>query len=329
MNMTAILPPLPPAVVCDLAPTALLAITGPDAATFLQGQLSNDVVALPEGAVQYTSYNSPKGRMLANFPLWRRNGDFFALLPGDLAAPVIRRLAMFVLRSKVKLEDLGAATVRFGVGGAGAVDAVGAALELPAAPGPFTAVTTSSGATIVALPGPRFVIVAASDRRDAIATRLGARAAPAPFETWRWLTIRAGVPVVTAATQDLFVPQTANWDVLGGISFGKGCYTGQEIIARTQYLGRLKERLFLFHAPGAVAAGARLYSAAFGDQPCGTVVDAAGGPSGGADLLAVLQLAAAESGDVRLGAPDGVPLEPLPLPYAVPPPVPPRGRTGG
>ena len=125
------------------------------------------------------------------------------------------------------------------------------------------------------------------------------------------------MPVITAATQDLFVAQTANWDVLGGISFGKGCYTGQEIIARTQYLGRLKERLFLFHAAGpAVAAGTRLFSAVFGDQPCGTVVDAAGAPAGGADLLAVLQLAAAESGDVRLGAPDGAPLEPLPLPYA-------------
>jgi folate-binding protein YgfZ len=320
--------PLPPAVVCDLAPTVVVTITGPDAAAFLQGQLSNDAVALPEGAAQYTSYNSPKGRMLANFPLWRLHGDFFALLPGDLAAAVIKRLRMFVLRSKVKVEDLAAGTARFGVGGADAPAALAGALDLPAAPPPFTA-TVAADATVVALPGPRYLVVAAGGRRDALTAALGARAAPAAFDTWRWLTIRAGVPVITAATQDLFVAQTANWDALGGISFGKGCYTGQEIIARTQYLGRLKERLFLFHAAGtAVAAGTRVFSAVFGDQPCGTVVDAAGAPGGGADLLAVLQLAAAESGDVRLGAPDGTPLEPLPLPYALPAPAAPRGRVG-
>jgi folate-binding protein YgfZ len=127
------------------------------------------------------------------------------------------------------------------------------------------------------------------------------------------------VPIVTAATQDAFVPQAANWDVLGGVSFRKGCYTGQEIIARMQYLGRLKERLYLLHGEKPSAAGARLYSAAFGDQPAGTVVDSAGAPDGGHDMLAVVQVEAIEAGDVRLDAPDGARLEPLPLPYVVPP----------
>jgi folate-binding protein YgfZ len=133
--------------------------------------------------------------------------------------------------------------------------------------------------------------------------------------------------VITAATQDAFVAQTANWDILRGIDFQKGCYTGQEIIARTQYLGRLKERAFLFHATAdGIPPGERLFSAAFGDQPCGTVVNAAAAPAGGCDLIAVLQLAAAESGDTRLGAPDGPMLAPLPLPYAIPAPTAPRGR---
>jgi hypothetical protein len=140
------------------------------------------------------------------------------------------------------------------------------------------------------------------------------------------LTIRAGVPIITPSTADLFVPQAANWDALGGISFQKGCYAGQEIVARTQYLGRLKERLVLAHFDGTPpAAGERLYSAEFGDQACGTVVNAAAAPDGG-DLLAVLQLAAAESGDLHLGALDGMPLNLQALPYPVPAPAAPRGR---
>jgi hypothetical protein len=141
------------------------------------------------------------------------------------------------------------------------------------------------------------------------------------------LTIRAGVPVITASTSDLFVPQAANWDALGGVSFQKGCYAGQEIVARTQYLGRLKERLALAHLDGAPPVpGARLYSAAFGEQACGTIVNAAAAPDGGSDMLAVLQLAAAESGDVHLAAPGGASLRLSPLPYEVPAPAAPRGR---
>jgi folate-binding protein YgfZ len=149
---------------------------------------------------------------------------------------------------------------------------------------------------------------------------------PAPFSVWQWLTIRAGVPVVTTTTQDAFVAQTVNWDVLSGIDFQKGCYTGQEIIARMQYLGRLKERLYAFHADADVAAGVRLYSATFGEQSCGTVVNAAPAPGGGCDVLAIVQIAAADSGDVRANAPDGPLLARLPLPYAVPAAQAPRGR---
>jgi folate-binding protein YgfZ len=151
-------------------------------------------------------------------------------------------------------------------------------------------------------------------------------AASAAFDVWQWLTIRAGVPVITAATQDAFVAQTANWDILGGIDFGKGCYTGQEIIARTQYLGRLKERTYLFHVDlPIVASGDRIFSTAFAEQPCGTVVNTAPAPGGGCDLLAVLQIAAAERGDARLGAADGPPLAALPLPYPIPAADAPRG----
>lgn len=315
------------AVACDLAPLAVLAITGVDAPVFLQGQLSSDVKALSPGACQYTSCNSPKGRMLANFVLWRAadaTDEFRALVPGDIAESLRKRLSMFVLRSKVALADVSAETARFGIGGPGGANAVRQALGV--APTPF-AIASSDGATVLGLPGPRFVVLVPAAKAAAISPALCVHAVAAPFSVWQWLTIHAGVPVVTAATQDRFVAQTANWDVLGGISFQKGCYTGQEIIARTQYLGRLKERLFAFHANvEGVVAGARLFSAAFGDQPCGTVVNAAVAPEGGQDLLAVLQLAAAGSGEVHLHAPDGPGLSLRALPYSVPAPVEPRGR---
>jgi hypothetical protein len=180
---------------------------------------------------------------------------------------------------------------------------------------------------VLGVHGARYIAAVPAAEASATFAALARHAQPAAIDVWRRLTILAGVPVITEATRDKFVPQMINWDVLGGVNFQKGCYTGQEIIARTQYLGRLKERLFAFatQAP-TISPGDRLYSAAFGNQPCGTVVNAAPAPQGGYELLAVLQLAAAAEGNVRLGAPDGPALEALALPYAIPERPAPRGR---
>ena len=315
------------AVVCDLGPLHVLAITGGDAQAFLQGQLSCDVSALAPGTCRIGSYNSPKGRMLANFVLWRdaRADDGFAmLLPADLAEAVAKRLRMYVLRSKVAIADVSSETQRVGVGGPEGAAAFRAAFESV----PELLEARRAGAvSLLGLPGRRFVALAPASDAD-LRARFAGLATPAGFDAWRWLTIRAGTPVITAATQDAFVAQAANLDILGGIDFQKGCYTGQEIIARTQYLGRLKERTYLFHGEARdVAAGERIYSSAFEGQPCGTVLNAAPAPGGGSDLLAVVQIAAAERGDARLRAPDGPRLAPLPLPYAIPVPSDPRGRS--
>ena len=317
------------AVVCDLSPFTLLLVTGADAATFLQGQLSSDVAALAPDAWQYTSYSSPAGRMLANFPLWRADApvpEFRALLPGDIADSVRKRLERYVLRSKVKLADDSAAWARIGVGGPGAAAVVANVFGVSPAPG---ALARHGAVDVLALSPARFVAIVPATESAARVAALAAQATPADYAVWRWLTIRDGVGIVTLPVQERFVPQTANWDALGGVNYHKGCYTGQEIVARTHYLGRLKERLFAYHVPASETVpepGARLWSSAFGDQPCGTVVDAAPAPAGGSDLVAVLQLAAAASGDVRLQAVGGAALEPLSLPYALPEPVEPRGR---
>ncbi len=298
--------------------SGLLDFTGADAEVFLQGQLSNDLKNLESGAVQLSSYNSPKGRMLATLVLWRDGDALRALVAADLVESLRKRLSMYVMRSKVSVADVSTSHVLLGVGGEHARDAVRTACG--EAPDPGRVIMTDAQ-TLVGLPDGRIVVIAPVANAEDLRRRLAAATMMGSADEWRWLGIRAGVPTIRTATQDLFVPQTANWDVLGGISFQKGCYPGQEIVARTQYLGRLKERLQLFHVDAtSPLPGTRIYGIVFSDQACGAVVDAASAPDGGCDLLAVLQLSALE-GMLHLGAPDGPLLTPLPLPYALPAPV--------
>jgi tRNA-modifying protein YgfZ len=305
------------AVVCDLTPLAVMRVAGPDAPTFLQGQFTSDVAALEPGAAQYSAWCSPKGRMLANFLLLRTETTTFELLlPASMMAAVRKRLTMFVLRSKVTIDDASAESVRIGVGGPTAAAAlhamsIDAQAQFQCRP--------LDGGLIVAVPGGRYIALVQPAFAESFWDRVSNAARPAGFPVWQWLTVRAGIPIVTPATTDRLVPQMANWDALDGVSFRKGCYTGQEIVARTQYLGRLKERSFLAHVDGPPPGpGEKLYSPAFGEQSCGTVLNAAAAPGGGSDLVAALQIAATQSGDVRIGSPDGPELILLPLPYPLP-----------
>jgi len=321
--MTAAVPPssvapdylLQVPVACDVPDYSLLVFEGPDTQSFLQGQLSNDVAALVPGNVQWTSYNSPKGRMLATLLLWRSGPDAFrALVARDVAESVRKRLSMFVLRAKVRISDATAGQAFLGVIGKGAADAVGAALG--SCPSPGTVMTGDAQSSIAFFDG-RILVVATDG--ELARTMLRKHAGAVAPELWRWLGVRAGVPLIMAATQDLFVPQTANWDLLQGVSFQKGCYTGQEIIARTQYLGRLKERMHLYHLDDAPPAPAtKVYGSVFADQACGTVVNAAVAPSGGSDILIVVQESALAAPPLHVASPGGPMLAALPLPYAIP-----------
>jgi tRNA-modifying protein YgfZ len=305
------------AVVCDLAPLAAMRVAGPDAATFLHGQFTSDVAALAVGTAQYSAWCSPKGRMLANFLLLRTEATTFELLlPAPMIDAMRKRLTMFVLRSKLTIEDSSGESVRIGVGGPTAATALRAAsIDAP----PRFQCRTLDGGLIVAVPGGRYIALMQPAFAEPFWDRVATAARPAGFPVWQWLAIRAGIPIVTAATTDRLVPQMANWDALDGVSFRKGCYTGQEIVARTQYLGRLKERTFLAHVDGPPPGpGEKLYSPAFGEQSCGTVLNAAAAPGGGSDLVAALQIAATQSGDVRIGSPDGPAMTLLPLPYPLP-----------
>src|SRR5690348_5336123 len=278
-------------IVADLSHNALIEVTGDDATEFLHAQFTNDVQALPMGGAQWNGWCSAKGRLLATFLLVKRAQGYLMLLPAEIAAPIAKRLGMFVLRSKVKIADASARFARFGVAGK---DAAAVAATSPDA---------------IALGDGRFVVIVPVAEADATRERLAACAMPVGRDAWEWTSIQAGIPTIVAATQEAFVPQMANFDLVGGVSFRKGCYPGQEIVARTQYRGILKRRMALAHVAGdAPAAGQKVYSRAFGDQAAGEVVSAAPAPEGGADLLVVAQIESLRDGDLHLDSPEGAPV---------------------
>lgn len=294
------------AFVADLSDNALVAVTGDDAADFLHGQFTNDVKALQPGHAQWNGWCSAKGRLVATFLLARRADGFLLMLPAEIAAAFSRRLSMFVLRSKVKIADASAGFERYGIAGPGAADFVRG--EWGSVPAKMES-TAKDGAVCIALDESRFVALVPPGTLRLAAT-------PAARETWDREAIASGVPTIVAATQEAFVPQMANFELVGGVSFQKGCYPGQEIVARTQYRGTLKRRMAVAHVGGEArpAPGDSVYSAAFGEQAAGTVVNAASAAGGGFDILVVAQIESLDRGDLRWKSPDGTPIEILKRP---------------
>jgi folate-binding protein YgfZ len=294
-------------IVADLSHNALIEVTGDDATAFLHAQFTNDVQALGPDAAQWNGWCSAKGRLLATFLLVRRPNGYLLMLPAEIAAAVAKRLGMFVLRSKVKIRDATGEFARLGLAGREAASLV--ARHWGRTPEAMRSID-KDGALVVALDPARFVVLAAGATAASLADEIAASATRAAPDAWEWTSIQSGIPTIVAATQDAFVPQMANFELVGGVSFKKGCYPGQEIVARTQYRGILKKRMALAHAAGdAPAPGQRVYSKAFGDQAAGEVVSAAPSPEGGNDLLVVAQLESLRSGDLRLESPDGPPLQ--------------------
>jgi len=304
-------------VVADLSQYGLLVAGGADARSFLHAQLSCDVEDLADDAAAYGAYCTAKGRVLANFLLWSEEKAFFLLLPRPLVPGIRKRLQMFVLRSKVTLTDRSDDRVVLGLAGAGARAAVERLMAT--APAGLLKIARAGGVTSIEIDGGRFIALAPVAQAAAAWERVAGALMPVGAPCWEWLEIARGLPWITAATQDQFVPQMANLELIGGVNFRKGCYPGQEIVARTQYLGKPKRRLFLAHVDAAASpAPGDTLVADGGDQSAGTVVNAAPAPQGGFDLLAVVQTASADAATVRLGSPGGPALRFRPLPYAVP-----------
>jgi len=308
--------------VAPVTDLGLIGIAGDDAASFLHNQLTNDVEHLGLSEARLAGYCTPKGRLQATFLMWRDAENIYLQLPRAIQAPLQKRLTMFVLRAKAKLrdatdEDRNAAVL--GLGGAAATEALRARVgTLPDAP--YAKIDGDAGTVIRladAFGQPRYLwlttadaaIAALSAWKDTLA--LGGNAA------WQLAAIHAGVPQIGPGTQEQFVPQMVNYELLGGVNFKKGCYPGQEIVARSQYLGKLKRRMALATLPDAAARpGDEVYSVADPDQPSGMIVNVAPNGAGGADALVEIKLAALD-GDVRHASAGGTKLDFLPLPYAL------------
>lgn len=297
-------------VVCDLSHYALWEIAGADAADFLQGQLTNDIRQLQSERSQLSAYCDHKGRVLALFRLWPWQDGFRATLPAEIAEETIKRLRMFVLRSQVEIRDKSDETVGIGLAGPRAMELI--EREIGPAPGKPNQYRDHDATRVTRLPGehPRYEIHVPVAAAIALWKALGADATAVGAPCWDLLTVRAVQPEVLSATRSLFTPQMLNLEVLDGVSFNKGCYTGQEVVARTQFLGTIKRRMF----PGTVkdgdlpAPGTELIGAESGSgQAAGRIVLSAPSPEGGYEVLSMAQISARDQGPMHLqGAPEAV-----------------------
>jgi folate-binding protein YgfZ len=299
-------------VLVDLSDLALIRARGAEALSFLNTQLSNDLLKLDAERSLLAAWCNAKGRAIAVFRVFRRGDDCLLQLPAEIRDDVLERLRRFVLRAKVVLESADEELVRIGVAGPRAPSLVRAAAGF--VPGVSDACLTRHEVTVLRLPGPhaRFEIVAPVHAAKALWLEVARHAVPAGAETWTWFDILAGLPQVYAATREQFVPQMLNLDLIGGVSFDKGCYPGQEIVARLHHRGGLKQRLYRARVQVCAAPpppGTPVYAADLAGQPAGAVVSAASSPQGGCDLLAVIQIQSVEHGHrLHLGPEQGADL---------------------
>ncbi len=298
--------PALPQGVTRLDDWGVIRASGPEAASFLHGQLTQDVMHLDEAQARLAGYCSAKGRLLASFVTWRRGPEEILLAcSADLLPGVLKRLTMFVLRAKCKLTDASAEWPLWGL--AGDVAAV--------APDPTWARGVVGSADVLRLPDavvhghavPRALWAGADTPAGAVLDA----------DAWRWLEVHSGVARITAATSEQFVPQMVNLELVGGVNFQKGCYPGQEVVARSQYRGTLKRRGHLVEADVALRPGQEVFHSADPGQPAGMVV-LAGAWGARHAALVELKLAALEGGGLHADTADGPLLTPAALPYAFP-----------
>ena len=296
-------------ILCDLSHLGLLEISGADAVTFLQGQVTNDVNLLTGTNAHYSAYCNPKGRMLALFLAFAHHnnqlGNHLHLqFNRELLEPIMKRLKMYVMRSKVEIKDVSDSIIKFGINGPEAASMLEAVFnkvpmfsKIPTED--YELVSLDNGA-ILKLPSynddARFEIFTDAVNAPLIWDALKNNCKVVEKPHWDWLEIQAGIPDIELKTQEQFVPQMLNLDILGAINFKKGCYTGQEIVARTHYLGTVKRRTYLteINAEASPTAGDKVLDAA--KNEVGQIVRVAPNATSGFDALIELRIEAIEAG---------------------------------
>jgi folate-binding protein YgfZ len=292
-----------------------------DAASFLQAQLSNDLNAVDEKHSQLSGYCNPKGRLIATLRIFRHAETYYLSLPAELVEPVIKRLRMFVLRAQVTLEDVSDNFVHLGVSGNDIETELGRVIS--SLPVTVNEVTFTDETVKMKVPGVQasYEIFTTIELAKILWNALNVKAAPVGANAWVLGDIQAGIPVIVSQTSEAFVPQMVNWNLVDGVSFKKGCYPGQEIVARMQYLGKLKRRMYKANVTSdqQPVPGDEVFNANGNTQPVGKLVSSAPHPDGVYALLVVLQISVAESesSSLRLIDQSGsvIGLENLPYPF--------------
>ncbi len=295
--------------VAALSHLGVIRAVGEDATSFLQGQLTQDVALLGASEARLAAFCNAKGRMQASFIVFRRSPDEILLVCSrDILAPTLKRLSMFVLRAKARLSDATADYALFGLTGS-AIDSIAGGAQ------PVWAKADFGVANAVFLyPGngqPRALWCAPAGTPVPAGAVL-------PLDQWQWLEVQSGIAMVSQPIFEAFVPQMLNYESVGGVNFRKGCYPGQEIVARSQFRGTLKRRAYLAHTDGEPAVGQEVFHAPDAEQPCGLVAACAARPGGGFDAIVSMQTSAAADaggGRLTLGSAGGPALVLLPLPY--------------
>ena len=300
--------PAPLSGVCALTHLGVIRVAGEDAVTFLQGQLTQDVALMSLSEAHLAAFCNAKGRMQASFVVFKRSQQEILLVCSrDILEQTRKRLSMFVMRAKALVSDASADFLLCGL--------TGIAIEsIATTPGIVWSKHDSGTVDLVFLyPGagqPRALWCAPAGTSPPMGAAL-------PSGVWEWLEVQSGIAMITQPIFEAFVPQMLNYESVGGVNFKKGCYPGQEIVARSQFRGTLKRRAYLVHGSAEASVGQEVFHALDAEQPCGLVAACAPNPSGGFDAIVSLQTAAiaADSTHLRLGSAAGTMLTLLPLPY--------------
>jgi tRNA-modifying protein YgfZ len=310
-------------ILCDLSHLGLLEISGADAAAFLQGQVTNDVKLLNGTNAHYSAYCNPKGRMLALFLAFAHADHLHLQFNRELVEPIMKRLKMYVMRSHVEIKDVSESIIKFGIDGLEAASILGCSLaKIPTQDYELVTLDNATALKLPTISGTRFEIFTDTKNAPIIWEALKKHCKVVEKPYWDWLEIQAGIPDISLKTQEQFVPQMLNLDILNGINFKKGCYTGQEIVARTHYLGTVKRRTYLANIcsasqyPCALQAGDKLLDAT--QNEVGQIVRVAPNlePNivNSFDVLAEMRIDAQAAGNVTW---NGIALKFKDLPYSL------------
>ena len=304
---------------CDLSTHGVIRAQGEDAHSFLHGQFTNDLDQITESISQISSYCNPKGRMLSIFRIFKNDESYFLVIPKDVIAPTLSKLNMYKLMSKVDLIDATEEFVVFGMTGSGAESVLeGINLNVPRADNECV---HDDGVTLIKIPGEhkRILIISDENRATTLVEQIIDKAQLATSALWDLHDIHNGIPKITAKTCEAFIPQMTNLDIIGGVNFQKGCYPGQEVVARTHYLGKPNRRMYraVIDDEYLPDVGTNIFSPENADQPVGKIVNAQKISDDNSYALVVLRIEKENSEDLHLESITGPKISLQSLPYSL------------